>query len=263
MGLCLVVLMVVSALGAGLIAPYDPIQLNIMDRLQGPSASHLLGTDQLGRDLFSRVLYGGQVALKVALVSIGAALILGVLLGMVAGFGPKWLDNAIMLFFDTIRSFPTVMFALATVALVGPSLGTVILVIVVTSIPTYGRVVRTQTLIIKTNEFIKAEMVMGASLTRILFVHVLPNVVGPLLILASMDIPTVIALEAGLSFLGMGVKPPTPSWGSILNDGYTLIRNTPWPIIAGSIPLILVTLGFTFLGESLRDQLDPKLRKSI
>ena len=263
MGLCLVVIMVVSALFAGLIAPYDPIQLNIMDRLQGPSANHLLGTDQLGRDLFSRVLYGGQVALKVALISIGTALLIGVMLGMVAGFGPRWLDNIIMLFFDTIRSFPTVMFALATVALVGPSLSTVIVVIVVTSIPTYGRVVRTQTLAIKSNEFVKAELVMGASMIRILLAHILPNVVGPLLILASMDIPTVIALEAGLSFLGMGVKPPTPSWGSILNDGYTLIRNTPWLIIAGSIPLILATLGFTFLGESLRDQLDPKLRKSI
>jgi peptide/nickel transport system permease protein len=263
MGLCLVTLMVVSALFAALLAPYDPIALNIMDRLQGPSWNHLLGTDQLGRDLFSRVLFGGQVALKVALVSIGAALTIGIFLGMIAGFGPRWLDNGIMMFFDTIRSFPTVMFALATVALVGPSLGTVILVIIVTSIPTYGRVVRTQTLIIKSNEFVKAEMVMGASTPRILGIHILPNVVGPLLILASMDIPTVIALEAGLSFLGMGVKPPTPSWGSILNDGYTLIRNTPWPIIAGSIPLILVTLGFTFLGESLRDQLDPKLRKSL
>ena len=263
MGLVLVVVMVVSALFASLLAPYDPIALNIMDRLQGPSINHLLGTDQLGRDLFSRVLFGGQIALKVALVSIGAALIIGIVLGMIAGFGPTWLDNIIMLFFDTIRSFPTVMFALATVALVGPSLSTVIVVIVVTSIPTYGRVVRTQTLTVKSNEYIKAEMVMGASLIRILSIHVLPNVVGPLLILASMDIPTVIALEAGLSFLGMGVKPPTPSWGSILNDGYTLIRNTPWPIIAGSIPLILVTLGFTFLGESLRDQLDPKLRKTI
>lgn len=263
LGLILVSLMVISALFASLLAPYDPVALNILDRLQSPSSNHLLGTDQLGRDLFSRVLYGGQVALKVALVSIGAALTIGIVLGMIAGFGPRWLDNIIMLFFDTIRSFPTVMFALATVALVGPSLGTVILVIIVTSIPTYGRVVRTQTLTIKTNEFVKAEIVMGASMLRILGVHILPNVVGPLLILASMDIPTVIALEAGLSFLGMGVKPPTPSWGSILNDGYTLIRNTPWPIIAGSIPLVLVTLGFTFLGESLRDQLDPKLRKSI
>jgi peptide/nickel transport system permease protein len=263
MGLCLVTLMVVSAVLAALIAPYDPIALNIMDRLQGPSWSHFLGTDQLGRDLFSRVLYGGQVALKVALVSTGVSLVIGTVLGMIAGFGPRWFDNVIMLFFDTIRSFPTVMFALATVALVGPSLSTVIIVIIVTQIPTYGRVVRTQTLTIKSSEFIKAEIVMGASTFRILTVHILPNVVGPLLILASMDIPTVIALEAGLSFLGMGVKPPTPSWGSILNDGYTLIRITPWPIIAGSIPLVLVTLGFTFLGESLRDQLDPKLRKSL
>ena len=262
LGLVLVVLMVASAVLAYWIAPYDPIALNIIDRLQGPSFKHLLGTDQLGRDLFSRVLFGGQVALKVAFISISIALVIGVLLGMVAGFGPKWLDSLIMLFFDTIRSFPTVMFALATVALVGPSLMTVVAVIVVTSIPTYGRVVRTQTLSIKNNEFIKAEQVMGASTARILRVHVLPNVVGPLLILASMDIPTVIALEAGLSFLGMGVKPPTPSWDSILNDGYTLIRNTPWPIVAGSIPLLLVTLGFTFLGESLRDQLDPKLRNN-
>ena len=262
-GLVLVVLLVVSAALASVIAPYDPIALNIIDRLQGPSFNHLLGTDQLGRDLFSRVLYGGRVALKVALISISIALCVGVVLGMIAGFGPRWLDNIIVLIFDTVRSFPTVMFALATVALVGPSLSTVIVIIVITSIPTYGRVVRTQTLTMKTNEFIQAERVMGASSFRILSVHLLPNVVGPLFILASMDIPTVIALEAGLSFLGMGVKPPTPSWGSILNDGYNLIRNTPWPIIAGSIPLVLVTLGFTFLGESLRDLIDPKLRNSL
>ena len=263
LGLILVTLIVISAVLANLIAPYDPIALNIIDRLQGPSANHLLGTDQLGRDLFSRVLFGGRIALKVALISIGVALSVGVLLGMIAGFGPRWLDNIIMLFFDTIRSFPTVMLALATVALAGPSLSTVIAIIIVTSIPNYGRIVRTQTLSIKSNEFIKAERVMGASIGRILGIHVLPNVVGPLVILASMDIPTVIALEAGLSFLGMGVKPPTPSWGSILNDGYSLIRNTPWPIIAGSIPLVLITLGFTFLGESLRDQIDPKLRRNL
>ena len=263
LGLCLVTLIVVSALGATIFAPYDPIQLNIMDRLQGPSANHLLGTDQLGRDLFSRVLFGGQVALKVAFLTIGSALIIGVVLGMIAGYGPVWLDNSIMLLFDTIRSVPTIMLALAAVAMVGPSITTVIFVIAVSTIPNYGRVVRTQTLTIKSKDFIKAEMLMGASILRILSIHVLPNILGPLLILASMDIPTVIALEAGLSFLGMGVKPPTPSWGSILNDGFALIRNTPWPIIAGSIPLVLATLGFTFLGESLRDLLDPKLRKLI
>ena len=263
LGLCLVTLIVVSALGATIFAPYDPIQLNIMDRLQGPSANHLLGTDQLGRDLFSRVLFGGQVALKVAFLTIGSALIIGVVLGMIAGYGPVWLDNSIMLLFDTIRSVPTIMLALAAVAMVGPSITTVIFVIAVSSIPNYGRVVRTQTLTIKSKDFVKAEKLMGASLLRILSIHVLPNILGPILILASMDIPTVIALEAGLSFLGMGVKPPTPSWGSILNDGFALIRNTPWPIIAGSIPLVLATLGFTFLGESLRDLLDPKLRKFL
>ena len=263
LGLCLVTLMVVSALGASIFAPYDPVQLNIMERLQGPSAKHLLGTDQLGRDLFSRVLYGGQVALKVAFLSIGSALIVGIILGLIAGYGPVWLDNSIMLLFDTIRSVPTIMLALVTVAFVGASLTTLIFVIAASSIPTYGRIVRTQTLTIKSKDFVKAEILMGASVLRILSIHLLPNILGPLLILASMDIPSIIALEAGLSFLGMGVKPPTPSWGSILNDGFALIRNTPWPIIAGSIPLVLATLGFTFLGESLRDLLDPKLRKLI
>ena len=263
LGLCLVTLIVVSALGASIFAPYDPIQLNIMERLQGPSANHLLGTDQLGRDLFSRVLFGGQVALKVAFLSIGSALIVGILLGLIAGYGPTWLDNSIMLLFDTIRSVPTIMLALVAVTFVGPSITTVIFVIAASSIPSYGRIVRTQTLTIKSKDFVKAEMVMGASLIRILSIHLLPNILGPLLILASMDIPSIIALEAGLSFLGMGVKPPTPSWGSILNDGFNLIRNTPWPIIAGSIPLVIATLGFTFLGESLRDLLDPKLRKLI
>ena len=263
LGLCLVTLMVVSALGASIFAPYDPVQLNIMERLQGPSAKHLLGTDQLGRDLFSRVLFGGQVALKVAFLSIGSALIVGIILGLIAGYGPVWLDNSIMLLFDTIRSVPTIMLALVTVAFVGASLTTLIFVIAASSIPTYGRIVRTQTLTIKSKDFVKAEMLMGASVLRILSIHLLPNILGPLLILASMDIQSIIALEAGLSFLGMGVKPPTPSWGSILNDGFALIRNTPWPIIAGSIPLVLATLGFTFLGESLRDLLDPKLRKLI
>ena len=262
-GLCLVTLMVISALGAPIFAPYDPIQLNIMERLQGPSVNHLLGTDQLGRDLFSRVLFGGQVALKVAFLTIGLALIVGIVLGLIAGYGPAWLDNSIMLLFDTIRSVPTIMLALAAVTVVGPSITTVIFVVAVSSIPNYGRIVRTQTLTLKSKDFVKAEKLMGASLIRILSIHLLPNILGPLLILASMDIPTVIALEAGLSFLGMGVKPPTPSWGSILNDGFALIRNTPWPIIAGSIPLVLATLGFTFLGESLRDLIDPKLRKLL
>ena len=259
-GLVFVSIIVFSALTADWIVPYDPVALNIKDRLQGPSAAHWLGTDQLGRDTLSRVIMGGRIALQVALPVIGGALTIGLLLGMMAGFGPRWLDNLIILLFDTMRSFPTVMFALAVVALVGPSLQTVVIVIIATSIPTYGRVVRTQTLTLKNSEFVLAERALGASTVRILFSHILPNVIGPLAVLAAMDIPTVVGLEAGLSFLGMGVKPPTPSWGSMLNDGYTLIRNTPWLIISGSIPLIVITLGFTFLGETMRDVVDPKMR---
>ena len=259
-GLIIVSIIVLSAIFAPWIVPYDPIALNIPDRLQGPSMSHLLGTDQLGRDTFSRVIMGGRVALQVAIPTIIGAISIGLILGMIAGYGPKWLDTLIVMLFDTLRSFPTVMFALAVVALVGPSLNTVILVIMVTSIPTYGRVVRTLTQSLRSSDFITAEKALGASTVRIMGVHILPNVLGPLAVLAAMDIPTIVGLEAGLSFLGMGVRPPTPSWGSLLNDGYSLIRNTPWLIVAGGIPLILTTLGFTFLGEALRDVVDPKLR---
>jgi peptide/nickel transport system permease protein len=262
-GLVAVILIVLSAVFANWLAPFDPTRIMAGPRLAPPSLDHLLGTDQLGRDVFSRVLVGGQIALQVALASISAALTLGLALGLLAGYGPRWLDNLIMLVFDTVRSFPVVIFGLATVTVIGPSLTTIIFIVVVTSIPTFGRVARTQTLAIRNNEFILAEQAMGASTGRILGVHVLPNIIGPLLILASMDIPVVITIEAGLSFLGVGVPPPAPSWGSILSDGFSYIRNTPWPVIAGGIPLILSTLAFTFLGEALRDIFDPKLRRDV
>lgn len=263
LGLILVTIMVTSAVFATWIAPYDPIALDILHRLEPPSSAHFMGTDQLGRDVFSRIIMGGRIALKVSLVSISLALSLGLVLGLIAGYGPPWMDRLMIVFFDTIRSFPTIIFALAIVTLIGPSMGTIILVVIVTTIPVYGRIVRAQAQSMKNNEFILAERSMGAGMPRILFVHILPNIIGPLLIIASMDIPAVVTLEAGLSFLGVGIRPPTPSWGSILNDGYAFIRNTPWLIIAGGIPLILTTLGFTFLGESLRDIFDPKLRKDI
>lgn len=261
-GLFIVVVIFLTAVFADQIVPYDPNALNIRERLQGPSVAHFLGTDQLGRDLFSRAVMGGRVALQVALPAVFTAMIMGMALGMIAGFGPRWLDAAIMIFLDTIRSFPTVMFALAVVALVGPSLKTVVFVVVATSMPTYGRVARTQTLSLRNSEFILAERSLGASFPRILCVHITPNIIGVLTVLAAMDVPAVIALEAGLSFLGMGVKPPTPSWGSLIRDGYALIRNTPWLIIAGGAPVILATLGFTFFGEGLRDMADPRTRKT-
>ena len=240
---------------------HDPNEVDVYARLLPPSAEHWLGTDQLGRDIYSRLLYGGRVAMKVSIVAISIAMAIGIALGMLAGYGPRWLDRLLMIGFDTIRSFPTIMFAMAIVALVGPSLNTVIGIIIIASIPVYARVVRTQTMALRERDFIMAERAMGASTGRILFRHVMPNIAAPLFILASMDVPVVVGMEAGLSFLGLGVSPPTASWGSILNDGYSYIRNSPWPIIAGGIPLILVTLGFTFFGESLRDILDPKLRR--
>jgi len=259
-GFVLVSLLLLLTLLAPWLAPYDPFEIDVHDRLSAPSASHWLGTDQLGRDILSRVLYGGQVALKVSLVAISVSMAIGFMLGMLAGFGPRRLDRTLVVLFDTVRSFPTIMFALAVIALTGPSLNSVIGVIIITSIPVYARVVRTQTRALRERDFILAERAMGASTLRILRDHVLPNIAAPMLILASMDVPAVVGMEAGLSFLGLGVSPPTPSWGSILNDGYSYLRNSPWPIIAAGLPLIAVTLGFTFFGESLRDIFDPKLR---
>lgn len=263
LGLILVAIMVSSAVFADLIVPYGPNQIAVGPRLGTPSFDHWLGTDQLGRDLFSRVIMGGRVALEVALASLGAALSAGLVLGLIAGFGPRWLDGGLILVFDAVRAFPVIIFGLATVTVLGPSLTTVVIVVAVTSTPIYARIVRTQTMALRNNEYILAERAMGAGSARILTFHVLPNVIGPLLILASMDVPLVITLEAGLSFLGLGVRPPTPSWGTILHDGYSFIRNTPWPIVGGSIPLVLTTIGFTFLGEALRDIFDPKLRKDL
>lgn len=261
-GFVLVALILGAAIFAPWLSPYDPSAIMVGPRMAPPSSEHWLGTDNIGRDLFSRVLAGGRVAMLVAAASLGAALSLGLALGLLAGLGPRWLDNLLLLIFDALRSFPTIVFGLAVVTLVGPSLFTVILVVAITSVPIYARIIRTQAQALRNAEFVLAERAMGASLPRILFIHVLPNVLGPLLILASMDVPLVIATEAGLSFLGMGVRPPTPSWGVILNDGYNFIRNSPWPVVAGSVPIVLVTLGFTFMGEALRDIFDPRLQKA-
>ena len=258
-GLLIVVSFVVIAIFADFLAPYDPSKLDILNKLQGPSADHLFGTDQLGRDTLSRLIHGTQIALMVAGVSIGLAVLIGSILGAIAGYGPNWLDFVIMLLFDMVRSYPVIMFALAVVVLFGPSLFTIMAIIVATSFPTYGRLMRTQTQSLRQAEYILSARALGLGMPRILVRHVIPNTIGPILIVASMDVPFVIALEAGLSFLGLGVRPPTPSWGSILNDGYTYIRNSKWILISAGIPLILVTIGFTFLGEQLRDIFDPKI----
>lgn len=261
-GLILVLLFFASAIFAPWLSPYDPNALDIPARLAAPGIEHLAGTDQLGRDTFSRILHGGRVALKVAAIGVSVALIIGLALGMLAGYGPRWLDNLLLLVFDTVRAFPTIVLALAAVALTGPSLELVLTIVIVTSIPQYARMARTATLAIRNTQYIIAERSLGAGMPRVLIHHVMPNVTGPMLILAAMDVPVVVTVEAGLSFLGLGVLPPTASWGTILNEGYLVIRDAPWMVVAGGIPLVLTTLGFTFLGEALRDVFDPRMSRS-
>lgn len=258
--LTLVVGFLITAAFAPWLAPYLPTKIDVAHKLQGPSAEHWFGTDHLGRDLLSRVIYGARTALMIAMVSVAIAGAVGLLLGLIAGYGPRWLDAILVLTFDSLNSLPMIMFALAIITVLGAGTGTLILVIAASSFPSYARLIRAQTLALKNSDYILAERLLDASPARILFVHLLPNVVGPLIILLSMDIPVVIMVEAGLSFLGLGVRPPTPSWGSILYDGYTSIRSAPFMVIFGGLPLVLATLGFTFFGEGLRDYLDPRLK---
>jgi peptide/nickel transport system permease protein len=257
-GLVIVVSFVAMALLAPWIAPYDPIALDVKAKFLPPSATHWAGTDHLGRDLLSRIIWGARLALGIAITSVGIAGAIGLVLGLVAGYGPRWLDSGLVLVFDSLSSLPMIFFALAVITVLGPGTTTLILVIVLVSFPAYARLIRTQTLTLAGADYILAERAMGAGPGRIIFRHLLPNVVGPLVILICMDIPVVIMLEAGLSYLNLGVKPPSPSWGNILAEGYTSLRQAPHVVIVAGIPLVLATLGFTFLGEGLRDVLDPR-----
>ncbi len=263
MGLVLVASFIVMAISAPLLAPYDPIKIDVAHKFQPPSLAHWAGTDQLGRDTLSRIIWGGRTALTIALTATGLAGICGVLLGLIAGFGPRWLDAVLVLLFDSFNSLPMILFALAVITILGPGTGTLILVILIVSIPGYARLIRAQTLTLRGSDFVLAERTIGASSLRIILAHLLPNVIGPLMIILSMDIPVVIMLEAGLSYLNLGVRPPTPSWGNILYDGYTSLRFAPTIVIAAGIPPILSTIGFTFLGEGLRDALDPTLKLRV
>ncbi|CCV12203.1 Dipeptide ABC transporter, permease protein [Mesorhizobium sp. STM 4661] len=258
--LILVTGFLITAVFAPWLAPYSPIKIDVLHKLQPPSLAHWFGTDHLGRDLLSRVIHGARTALTIAMVSVAIAGAIGLLLGLIAGYGPRWLDAILVLTFDSLNSLPMIMFALAIITVLGAGTGTLIIVIAATSFPSYARLIRAQTLALRNSDYILAERLLDASAARIIFIHLLPNVVGPLIILLSMDIPVVIMVEAGLSFLGLGVRPPTPSWGSILYDGYTSIRAAPFMVIFGGLPLVLATLGFTFLGEGLRDYLDPRLQ---
>lgn len=258
-GFVIVLAFVISVIFAPLIAPYDYARQDIPNRMQGPSQNYWLGTDHLGRDIFSRLVYGSRIAFGTALPSVAIALTTGTLLGLIAGYLGGRVDNVIVVIMDTLQAFPSIMLSLAILALLGPSLVNVIIVIGLTWMPNYARVIRAQTLSIREKAFVESERSLGATDQSILFSHILPNVIAPALLLAAMDLPWVITFEAGLSFMGMGVRPPTPSWGIILSDGFNHIFESQWPIVWSGVTLAITTLGFTLFGETLRDVLDPRL----
>jgi peptide/nickel transport system permease protein len=256
--LVLILVLVICDLFAPWIAPYDPIKIAPRIKLQGPTFDHWLGTDQIGRDVLSRIIYGTATAMKVALSGTGGALIVGAFLGIVAGLGARMLDNVLILLCDAMKSLPMILFALALVTIYGPSLATLVAVIVFSMAPGYFRVVRSQVLVLRRTDFVTAAQAMGASQLRVAVMHLIPNLVGPIIVLIAMDIPAVIGIESGLSFLGQGVQPPDPSWGTMLSDGYSFIRQAPHLAVAAGLPIIVATVAFTFFGEALRDALDPK-----
>ena len=259
LGFIIVLLFILTVIFAPLIAPYDFAHQEIPNRLQGPTVTHWFGTDHLGRDIFSRLVYGSRIALTTALPSVTIALMAGIFLGLMAGYAGGSVDNVIVVAMDSLQAFPSIMLSLAILALLGPSLLNVILVIGFTWMPNYARVIRAQVLSAREAVYVEAERSLGAADWRILLSHILPNVIAPALLLAAMDLPWVITFEAGLSFMGMGVRPPAPSWGIILYDGFNNIRQSPWPVAWSGVALSLTTLGFTLFGETLRDVLDPRL----
>lgn len=257
-GLVVVVLLVVVAVLGPLIAPHDPNRLDIDHRLEGPSATYWLGTDNLGRDLLSRLMLGARIALQIAVPAVAIGVIAGLLLGLAAGYLGGKVDTAVVTVLDAIQSFPTVVLALAVLALLGGSTTNIVLVIAVAFVPSFGRVTRASVQSVSRMPFVDAERNLGAGPLRIIWRHVLPNVVSPLIVLTAMNLPSAVAVESGLAFLGLGVQPPTPDWGVVLSEGFDRIRDSPWPVLFTCATLAVTTLGFTFLGERLRDVLDVR-----
>lgn len=257
-GLVVVVLLVAVAVLGPLIAPHDPNRLDIDHRLQGPSAMYWLGTDNLGRDLLSRLILGARIALKIAVPAVAIGVIAGLLLGLAAGYLGGKVDTVVVTVLDAIQSFPAVVLALAVLALLGGSTLDIVLVIAVSFVPSFGRVTRASVQSVSRLPFVDAERNLGAGPLRVIWRHILPNVVSPLIVLTAMNLPGAVAVESGLAFLGLGVQPPTPDWGVVLSDGFDRIRDSPWPVLFTCAVLGLTTLGFTFLGERLRDVLDVR-----
>lgn len=258
-----IILLCLMAIFADTLVPHDPLEIYSGKRGVGPSIEHLMGFDHVGRDLFSRVIYGSRVALIVGLGASSIAVIIGVMVGVTAGYFSGWPDKLLSRLTDTLMAFPIIALLFLLASLVGPSLVTTVVVIGVTGWAIYARVVRAQVLSLKRREFVVAALAIGASDLRIIFRHILPNVLAPVIVLATLGVGTIIILEAALSFLGLGIQPPTPSWGGTLSDGRAFILLFPHIAMAPGIMIVLTVLAFNLLGDGLRDALDPRQKDII
>lgn len=257
-----VVLVVIAAL-APFIAPYDPLEVITARRLQPPSAANVLGTDDLGRDIFSRVLWGSRVSLSVGLISVSIGLFVGATLGILSGFRGGWVDLLAMRFVDALLAFPPLVLAISITAVLGPQLQNAMIAIGVLAIPTYARLARGQVLSLRNREFVIAARAVGVPPRRVIWRHVFPNMVNPLIVAASLSAGFAILAEAGLSFLGLGAQPPTPSWGQdIAYSQRQVMLGRWWTVTAPGSAIFLAILAFNMLGDGLRDLLDPRLRRS-
>ena len=258
-GIAVVLFWVFLAALAPRIAPYDPIDQDVMHRLGAPSAAHWLGVDELGRDVFSRVLYGGRVSLPVAAIVVAVATIFGILFGGVAGFTGKWVDALAMRLVDVVLAFPSLILAMAIAAALGPSIQNSMLALLLVWWPPYARLARGQVLALKTREYVIAARGLGLPEFAILLRHVLPNSFAPLLVMMTMDFGTAIIITAALSFLGLGAVPPTPEWGAMVAEGRELIQQW-WISSFPGIAIFMVAMACNFIGDGLRDIVDPRLR---
>ncbi len=259
-GLICLALILLAVLFAEAVTPYDPIERNTPERNLGPSLAHPFGTDKLGRDIMSRVLYGGRVSLQVGFLSIALATAVGVPLGLIGGFVGGLPDDFIMRLMDLILAFPSLILAIWLVSLLGSDMRNVIIAIAFFSIPTYARLIRGITLSIREMEYVMAARSMGAGSPRIMFFHVLPGVLGPLIVLTTLGVSGAIVAGASLSFLGLGVSPPTPEWGAMLADGRNYMRTQWWIAVFPGITITVVVLIMNIIGDALRDALDPNVR---
>ncbi|OPL15804.1 MAG: peptide ABC transporter permease [delta proteobacterium ML8_D] len=259
-GLLIVGLLCIVALSAPWLAPYDPQEINTWHILESPSRAHLFGTDALGRDCLSRLIYGARISLLVGIVAVGIATVIGTILGSMAGFYGKWIDGLIMRFVDIILCFPTIFLIMAVIAFLEPSILNIMVVIGLTSWMGVARLVRAEFLSLKQRDFVMAAKISGASNARIAFSHILPNAVAPILVATTLGVGGAILTESALSFLGIGVQPPTPSWGNMLTEGKDNLEIAWWLSVFPGLAILVTVLGYNLLGEGLRDALDPRIR---